>query len=393
VRKLELDILFWSTRAAILFLLPLFISDVTLYRDYAQKMMFEGLIPYQDWDFEYPPLAYPFMILPGLLHNWLGLTSTESYRVLFGLFLLPFDYWLFRHFRRLPTFRGAAFAYILLTASMGLLLYDRFDIAVGFLLVLPFLGQPTPLRFALAWGLGGALKLVPLVLAPLPPLFWPDFTQRRFFKYAILISAPLLLSCAMAALLAGGKISFFSHHAGRGVQIESIVGSALMGTQSFFQLVNTAVDTNFGAQHIGNVPGSVIASRVLFFGSVAFTYFFLWWERRKRDVLTASWILISGFVTFGYVLSPQFLLWLIPLGLCAAARVPEGNKRAIWLVVFALTAVLTGAHFRFYWDYVNLKHLSVAAVLARNFLLVTLWWLSWRWMRVPNQLPAVIENR
>ena len=386
-RRLELDILYWCTRAAIILLLPLFISDVYLYEEYANKLLREGLIPYKQWDLEYPPLAYPFMLVPGLLHKWLGLHGTESFRVLFGLLLLPFDFLLFRFYRSFPPFRGAAFAYILLTTAMGLLVFDSFDLVVGFLLAFPFLvrsgGEPRDWRFLWAWGLGGALKLVPLALAPFPPLFWKEFRFSRFLKYGLLISLPFAIACGSAALLAGGKISFLSHHSERGVQIESLVGSVLMGAQSYFKLVNTAVDTNFGAQHIGDVKGAVTSSRVLFYGTLALAYFFLWWGRRSRDSLISSWILISGFVTFGYVLSPQFLLWLIPLALIAACRVPAGGKRAIWLLTFCSAVLLTGVHFRFYWDYVNLYRLSVSAVIVRNLLLILLWGLSWRWMRAP----------
>jgi hypothetical protein len=383
MRRLELDILYWSTRAAILFLLPPFISDLSLYRDYAHKLLLEGQIPYRNWDFEYPPLAYPLMLLPSLFQRWLGFTSLESYRALFGLLLLPMDYFLFRRFRASPPFRGAAFAYVLLTSSMCLLLFDRFDLVVGFLVALPFLLPAGDGKFILSWGLGGALKLVPLGLAPFPPFGWRPFRFLRFLAYGALISLPLLLSCAAAALLSGGKISFLSHHSSRGVQVESLVGSLLMAAQAFFGLVNTSVQTNFGAQHIGEIPGVVEASRVLFYGTLAFSYFFLWWERKRRDELVGSWILLLGFVAFGYVLSPQFMLWLIPLGLCAAGRV-RPDRRALWLGVFSLAVVATGAHFRHYWSYVNLNHLSVAAVLGRNVSLALLWALSWRWMRSPE---------
>lgn len=386
MRRLELDILFWSTRAAILLLLPLYISDVYVYEEYAQKLIRDGLLPYRSWSFEYPPLALPLIAFPALVQKMLGLPGTEYFRVIFGLLLLPFDFFLFRAFRNLPPFPGAAFAYVLFTCFMGLLLYDRFDITVGFLLVYPFLTRDSirDWRFVVAWGLGGALKLVPLALAPLPVFFWPGPRAKRIFAYGAAISLPLAMACGAAAWLAGGNISFLAHHSGRGVQVESLLGSLAMAAQAFFHLLNLSVDNNFGAQHLGNIKGIVPASRVLFFGSLVLSYFFLWWEKGKRDLLSSCWILISGFVTFGYVLSPQFLLWLIPLGLYAAGTIrPE--RRSVWLAIFGLAVALTGVHFRFYWSYINLNHLSVAAVLARNGLLVLLWWLSWQWMRGPKK--------
>ncbi len=385
MRRRELDIFYISSRVAILFLLPLFISDLSLYQEYAHNLIPGGKFPYLQWDFEYPPLAYPFMILPSYLHDWLGFKDTESYRILFGLFLLPFDFLLYFRFRKFPPIRGAAFYYILLTSAMGLLLFDRFDLAVGFLLVWPFLAGPTDPRMAISWGLGGALKLVPLCLAPLPPLQWqgqwPE-RLRRFARYAMVVGLPIGISCVGAALLGHGKISFLAHHSQRGVQIESLIASIFFVGRSYFQLTQISVNTNFGAQHLSDIPGVLAASRVLFWGMLLFTYFQLW--RKRRDILTGSWLVMLGFVTFGYVLSPQFLLWLIPIGICAAAGVPA-KKRAAWLFVFGLAVALTGIHFRFYWDYVNLNRLSTAAVLARNLLLVLLWGLSWGWMGAEPQ--------
>lgn len=387
MRRLELEILFWASRAALIFLLSPHISDIGLYHDYGRNLIEGGRWPYLDFPFEYPPLAYPFALLPAAAVKLLGLSGGEAFRVFFGFMLLPFDYWLFRSFAKVPPFRGAAFAYVLLTLAMGLLAYDRFDLAVGFLLAFPFLKKqpPSDRRLGVSLGLGGALKLVPLSLAPVPLLFWREWgsgaTWRRFAVFFLLVAGPVAACCALAFYLGNGHISFLSHHTGRGVQVESLVGSIVIALQTFFGAAQAGIKTNFGGQHLGESAGAVGASRALFYGSLLFSYFFLWWERRRHDALTGSWLVISGFVTFGYVLSPQFLLWLIPLGLLAAGRVPAGWKRGIWLGVFGLVVALTGVHFRWYWDYINMHYLSVAGLLGRNLLLAGLWGLSWFWLR------------
>jgi hypothetical protein len=381
LRRLELQILFWSTRAALLFLVPPFVSDLSRYQENAARIILQGQLPYRDWPFEYPPLALLFMLPPYLAQRLTGYVSLEAYRIFFGVLLLPMDYLLFRHFMLRPAFRRAAFLYLLLSFALGLLLFDRFDLAVGFLLAFPFLGigSAGPLRCAFAWGIGGALKLVPLCLGP-----FPVFSVRDKFssllKYVLVLALPTALACSFAYWLGKGTVSFFAHHSGRGVQIESLVASVVIAAHTFFHVWPVAVDTNFGAQHLAAIPGLVPASRVLFYGTLAFAYFFLWLERARRGLLASSWILLLGFVTFGYVLSPQFLLWLLPLGLLAAGKVPPA-KRFIWLLIFSLAVAGTGVHFRFYWNYVHMHYLSVAGLLARNLLLVLLWLLSWQWMR------------
>ncbi|HEY8279870.1 MAG TPA: hypothetical protein VIH99_09615 [Bdellovibrionota bacterium] len=387
MRRLELDIFYLSTRAATLFLLPLFISDTAIYLQYGEMFLQGGMIPYRSWDFEYPPLAYPFMLGPVWLQGLLGLQGPESYRLLFGFLLLPFDGLIYWKIRGRPSFPGAAFSYVLLSSALGLLLFDRFDIVLGFLFVWPFLGtNASDLRCALSWGLGGALKLVTLVPAPLAPFFWAESVVsaafwKRFLRYGALAGLPLVVACGLALYLSSGKVSFLTYHSERGVQVESLVGSLVIAAHHFFRLGNLEVANNFGAQHLNGSVTSVAVplSHGIFWASLGFTYLLLWWKRGLCTLLTASWLAVSAFVTFGYVLSPQFLLWLLPLGICAAGEVRAG-RRGIWLGIFGLVVVLTGVHFRFYWSYVNMNSLSIAMVLARNFLLVALWFLSWRWM-------------
>jgi hypothetical protein len=225
------------------------------------------------------------------------------------------------------------------------------------------------------------------MLVPARILDWrgsPRETLGRLLKLGLGAALPLAVSIAAVALVAKGKLSFFSHHAERGVQIESFIGSCVMFLQAFTGLVKVGVANNFGAQHLAENGSLVVASRVLFYGALVGTFVVIGATRRRWDSLTAAWLVISGFVTFGYVLSPQYLLWLVPIALCAASRVPAGRKRQAWLRIFACAVVLTGFHFRFYWDYVNLHYLAVLMVLGRNLTLIALWGCSWIWMKSAN---------
>jgi hypothetical protein len=294
MRRRELDILYVATRVALVFLLPLYISDVSIYTCYAAKILNDHQVPYRDWNFEYPPLALPLMLIPGLALKFLGESnSAELFRLFFAFLLLPFDLLLFRAYRLAPPIRGAAFAYVMLTTALGLLLFDRFDIAVGFLIAWPFLGPKRDDRFWFWWGLGGALKLVPLLLAPARYLDWegtPKDKIIRLVKFGAGATLPLAISVGAVAAVAHGKLPFFSQHAERGVQIESLIGSAVMFLQSVTSLIKVGVNTNFGAQHLAETGPLVGLSRLLFYGSLAGTFAALWWRRRRWDSLGASWM-------------------------------------------------------------------------------------------------------
>jgi hypothetical protein len=92
---------------------------------------------------------------------------------------------------------------------------------------------------------------------------------------------------------------------------------------------------------------------------------------RARDplagLLGGSAASVVAFVAFGKVLSPQFLIWLIPLVPLAAAVSGLGT-----LVLFVTVLVLTQLWFPTrYWDVVDLGAVGWL-VLARDLVLVCL---------------------
>jgi hypothetical protein len=76
---------------------------------------------------------------------------------------------------------------------------------------------------------------------------------------------------------------------------------------------------------------------------------------------------VCAFVVFGKVLSPQFLLWLIPL-----VPLVRGRRGLAATGTLAAALVLTQVWFpERYWSYADSFHLS-GVVLARNLALLVL---------------------
>ena len=97
----------------------------------------------------------------------------------------------------------------------------------------------------------------------------------------------------------------------------------------------------------------------------------IWWlyargpQTRERLVAYAA-AAVTAFIAFGKVLSPQYLVWLIPL-------VPLVRSRGAQ-VLFVAALVLTQVEFPArYWQLANdLRPSIVAVVLARDLVLVVL---------------------
>ena len=76
---------------------------------------------------------------------------------------------------------------------------------------------------------------------------------------------------------------------------------------------------------------------------------------------------VCAFIAFGKVLSPQFLLWLVPL-----VPLVRGRRGAVATALLTAALVLTQVWFpQRYWGYADSFHLE-GVVLARDLVLVAL---------------------
>jgi hypothetical protein len=97
-------------------------------------------------------------------------------------------------------------------------------------------------------------------------------------------------------------------------------------------------------------------------------------EWRFVDLLIASLSACVAFALFGKVLSPQFIIWALPLGALAFAWRMHALAAAV-----ALAAILTQIEFpAHYLDVVAREPAAVALVTARNLALLAVLILSVR---------------
>jgi hypothetical protein len=98
----------------------------------------------------------------------------------------------------------------------------------------------------------------------------------------------------------------------------------------------------------------------------------LWFARRPRDTETLVRACVAAvclFVAFGKVLSPQYMIWLIPL-----VPLVRGRRGLVAGAVFALALVLTQLWFPDrYWNLVyGFGGYESALVLVRDLVLLAL---------------------
>jgi hypothetical protein len=125
------------------------------------------------------------------------------------------------------------------------------------------------------------------------------------------------------------------------------------------------VVSSHGSQNLdGPVPDALAVAQSVLQGLALLA---VWLVARRGSFLAAAAAALTAFVAFGKVLSPQFLVWLLPLVPLVAGAT---GLTASGLLAAALVTTQLWFPYR-YWDVVALEPVGVL-VLLRDLLLVAL---------------------
>lgn len=333
-----------------------------------------GRVPYRDFVFEYPVLAFPLFFIPHLLTS-----DFESYRLAFVVEMFLFDVAAIvliaghgGEKEEVGTVARRLAWYTLYCALLAPLMIGRYDLA------------PTVLAFAAArwWfsgrniaggvaaGLGTLMKIFPGVVAA-PALVW-EASQFRTTRTRGMVAFLGTLAIGVAIWFwLGGSRTFESlgYHTRRGLEVESLYGGALFLVGS---IVGTKVPwvNNYDAFHVVPEWGARLAL-VAFPLQAAALLVVMWRFRRSgmADGVRCSAAAVLAFIVFCKVLSPQYLIWLCPF-----MAVLDGRTGSVARKIFLL-ACLTAAMFYPGPGYaMALEHRAGAILLLnlRNTLLLLL---------------------
>jgi hypothetical protein len=335
-----------------------------------------GDLPYRDQDIEYPPLSVPVLIAPIYLSD-----STQGFVDGFMWEMLAFDLAMVvlivlalpGDSKRVLSAVGIYTAGVVILSGAvlspslidtGPLALQRFDL-VPALFVLAAVFARDRGRSA-AWSgllsVGAAIKAFPLFLYP--ALVRGERNLRRVIVAGVI---PLLL-CAAAVLVMGDEFgSAISYHTQRALQVESLAASPFEVAHVLGKSGITTVTGHGGFEiHASDATAARWVSVAL--GAAGYLWLIVagWRSRATNLELVAA--LLTVMVVFAPVLSPQFLLWILPVSACAYGL---GKENVVLLVAIVLTQVVLQ-------NYDGVDTLSGAFVwplAARNLtLLVYLWW-------------------
>jgi uncharacterized membrane protein len=391
---------FIIVQALIWLLLELFyynsrpITDTSIYYNYSSRIM-NGYMPYDDFSAEYPPVAMLIFLLPRLFSGssynlfvyWFEL---EMFLFSCGnILLISFIAW--RRWGDIGKLATALGLYTLFNAIIGFIIAARFDV-VAALIILAVVAASISDRKLTAWilvGVGIMTKVVPLFIAPL--LLVAHYRRRQkdwlFIGPVVAVVAASVIALPFLFASSEGLARAFLYHAERPLQIESSWSTPIL-IMNFFGY-GVRMFASYGSHNLftplSNFFATVSGPVTVIF--MCLGYWFFWKRISRREIagdegyfsdqmVRYSALTVVIFIAGGKVLSPQFLIWLLPL-----MPLIYDRDRNYVLTIFGAILFMTQLEFPFFYgELLGLNPAMVILVALRNVMLI---WLAITLIRKP----------
>jgi hypothetical protein len=338
---------------------------VAVYQHWAEAVIQAGNAAYSHVPIEYPPGSLPFVFLPQLISPAHYLPTFVTLMVVvdlvgfLGLYLLA---------QRWGSMQGP-WLWALAIPLLGPLSYTRLDLVPAVLLIWAF---ERASRDEWGWtgglmGFGALAKIYPALLIP-ATLIMAKHKKRFLAGVVVAVGLPLL---PLLGSIDSIWTSVVTYHMNRGIQVESIWGSALFVNHLLGRQVQLVSD--FGAWHF--VVADSPIENLAFLLTLAIVALSIRWAFKETDkslqrLAALSFTILLLSISVSTVFSPQFMLWLIGAGATVACMVSPRIHLAPFLLLPA--ALLTQFVFPFnYAELLSFEAIPVWTLVIRNVLVLS----------------------
>src|SRR5579862_1957790 len=342
------------------------LHDVRIYFDYASRAL-RGAVPYRDYPVEYPPLAVLLFVIPRLARG-----RFETYAFLFAAEMWLFDglavYLVARYTAASEGVRAVPVRLAWYTASFAALYpvvgnrYDLAPAAVALAGALAWLaGRPVP--GGLLASAGTLMKIFPAVAVA--PAAVSELAAARVTRVRGLRTFGAATVVCGAAWYALDGARAVTYHVERGLQIETAWAGALMLADKILGIVPAWRYSHSSVELVA--PGAGVLAALAIPAQIALAGGVIWRFARsgRGDPLRYAAAAVLALIVPGKVLSPQYLVWLVPF-----VPVLGGPAGRAARPLFVIACVATT------FEYLATRHLAsfelwaVLVLNCRNALLV-----------------------
>jgi len=311
-------------------------------------------VPYRDFFVEYPPGSLPALVLPAAAGSEYALAFKLAQAGLGALAVMLVALALTAIDAPPRRLYGAVALTAVAPAALGPVTFTRYDLWPAALTVAALAAVLAGrARLGLgALGLAAAAKLYPLAVVPLALLY-----VRRRHGTREALSALAVAACVFAlvvlpfvALAPGGVRFSLSFQASRPLHIETAAAGVLLAAHHLGGYAAEVV-SSFNSQNLdGVLPDAVTVALAALQGLAVVAVWALFARGRRggNELLAASAAVVAVLLLFSKLLSPQYLVWLLPLVPLVGGTAGIASA-ALLLAAFALTQSLR------LWDGVGLS--------------------------------------
>ena len=361
--------------------------DLHLYRQYGDALL-DGRIPYRDFFVEYPPGAIPLFAAPALAPGGAYDALFKALMALCSLAAIFSVAYALAHSGAHTVRVGAAALFLAIApialGPVSLNTYDMWPAALTAGAVAALVARHGRLALGLL-GAAATAKLYAVLLAPLALLWLLRERGRRAATAALVsfASVAAVLVGPWIALSPGGVWDSLHSQVARELHTESLGASLLLVADrlGLYDAMVVQAAPAVSRDLAGDLPHALAAaSAALAVLAALVTGLALFRRRVDPGLLFAA--SVAGFLAFTKVLSPQYVVWLIPL-------VVFGGPAAAALLVAALALAQS-----WYFDYPQLWAVGsqVWALLARDLVLVGLYaFLLWK-ISTPSRSNTSVQS-
>jgi len=216
---------------------------------------------------------------------------------------------------------------------------------------------------------GGLVKLFP-ALAVLPAVL-RELARERDPRGLLAFAGVFAIGLVAWGVVGGfGMLDSILFHAERGLEIES-VGAGLLMLAGRLNGMAMAVDTAHGSAELDCdwSPAAVAASRYVQMAALALTL--LQFARsNRRSCVQCTGALLLAFIATAPVLSPQFLIWVLPFVPAMGGSLGR-RVRPLFALACALTFLIYPVLFQ--GALLPMRMPAILVLNLRNALVIALW--------------------
>jgi uncharacterized membrane protein len=226
-----------------------------------------------------------------------------------------------------------------------------------------------PLRSAVGLALAVAAKIYALVALPVVAVriyrSWGQSVLRRCAVAFVAVAGVVVLPFAL--LGPGGLAYSFYVQLTRHLEIESLGASVLLAADRLGLYHARIINGNPGSRDLAGVLPTtigVVTTLVVVAAVVAPAVWYLAGPESRSRFVAAFAAALAGYVAFGKVLSPQYMVWLLPV-----VPLVRGRLGTTAVALFVTTVALTNVVFA-HWNSLNALGGVVWILVVRNIVLV-----------------------